>query len=131
MSWIDTREAGGGSYPEPPCYPEPPQKECDHCYNTNDLSVIDGLILCPDCKARYVFDHADYEDYMAYIKDNFEEQVAFYLRFYFDELDDFEKLYAAKKHFEQTTDEEDKLYYARNYMLSYRREFAEFMEGKN
>ena len=51
---FDTREAGGGSYPEPPYVPEPDIPECEECYDTETLSVIDGHRLCPHCKADYI-----------------------------------------------------------------------------
>ena len=125
---FDTREAGGGSYPEPPYTPEPDIPECEECYETENLSVIDGRRLCPHCKADYIFRHADYDDYIRFIRDDFTEQKEFFLRWYFDNVSEVDRLCAAKYLFNQEADT-TKAMEAKSYVAENKLGFAEFMEA--
>lgn len=125
---IDTREAGGGSYPEPPYVPEPDVPECEECYETESLSVIDGHRLCPHCKADYIFRHADYDGYMRFIRDDFGIQKDFFLDWYFSNLSKVDKLCAAKYLFNHESDN-TKFIEAKSYVAENKLDFAEFMEA--
>lgn len=124
---IFTTEAGGGSYPEPPYVPEPDLPECEDCCETRDLTDVDGHLLCPHCKADYIFHHADYDDRMQFIRDNIEEQKSFYLHWFFDSLSEREKLSAVKPFFDQLAQEERE-FQVRGYTAECKPDFADFME---
>lgn len=124
---IFTAEAGAGSYPEPPYVPEPELPECEECYETRDVAIVDGHALCPHCKADYIFRHADYDDYMRFIRDNLEEQKDFFLDWFFDNLGNLEKLAAVKPFFERLAREERE-FQAKSYVSEYKLDFADFME---
>lgn len=49
----DTRELGGGSYPDPPDQPEYDEPECEECGWAQGLKKVDGILLCRDCREKY------------------------------------------------------------------------------
>lgn len=124
---IFTAEAGAGSYPEPPYVPEPELPECEECYETRDVAIMDGHALCPHCKADYIFYHAGYNDYMRFIRDNLGEQIDFFLRWFFEGLSEIEKLEAVRPFFERLAQEERE-FHAKSYISESRPDFADFME---
>lgn len=125
---FDTREAGGGSYPEPPYTPEPNIPECEECLSTKDVTLVDGHALCPHCKAEWIFLHADYDDYMRFIRDTFDDQKDFFIKWFFDNLSTMEKLAFIKPAFERITQEERELQVT-SYVREHKYEFSEFMEA--
>lgn len=124
---IFTIEAGAGSYPEPPHKPEPEPLDCEECYETRDVAVVDGRALCPHCKADYIFYHAGYNDYMRFICDNAEEQTDFFLSWFFESLTELEKLTAVKPFFKRLPRKERE-FHAKSYISESRPDFADFME---
>lgn len=128
MSYPDFTEAGGGSYPEPPYVPEPDIPECEECYDTESLSVIDGHLLCPHCKADYIFRHADYGDYMRYILDNFQNRYDYFVKWVFDGLSNFEKQIVVRYGFEKYATRDAREALAKSYVAEDKLDFAEFME---
>lgn len=65
MNTMDTREAGGGSYPEPPqaWYGSEPEA-CEECgYTADDLKRVGERLLCPACRRKYWFEHAETGDF--------------------------------------------------------------------
>lgn len=128
MIYPDFTEAGGGSYPEPPYAPEPELPECEECLETKDVSLVDGHSLCPHCKAEYIFRHAGYDDYMRFISDNLEEQKDFFLRWFFENLSDLEKLTAVKPYFKDRLAREERELQAVSYVSELKPDFADFME---
>lgn len=125
---FSTVEAGGGSYPEPPYMPGPEVPECEECYETQGLKEIDGHLLCRHCRADYIFQNTDHGDRMRFIKDNYDEQVGFFLKWFFEGLSDLEKLYIIKPHFDRFIDQQEKEFQSRTYVEEFKGEFAEFME---
>lgn len=125
---FDTTEAGGGSYPTPPDVPEPDIPECEECYEVDGLSDVDGHLLCKGCKADYIFRSTGHNDRMRFIRDNFEDQVNFYLKWYFDSLSDLEKLYIVRPYFDRSVEQSEKEFQSRMYVQECKSDFAEFME---
>lgn len=125
---IFTAEAGAGSYPEPPYVPEPELPECEECYETRDVAIVDGHALCPHCKADYIFRHADYDDYMRFILDNLAERTEFFVKWYFDNLSDFEKQDAVRFYFENWVPQKEREIQATSYVSECKPDFADFME---
>lgn len=128
MNEIFTAEAGAGSYPEPPYVPEPELPECEECYETRDVAIVDGHALCPYCKADYIFRHADYDDYMRFILDNLAERTEFFVKWYFDNLSDFEKQDVVRLYFENRVPQKEREIQATSYVSEYKPDFADFME---
>lgn len=125
---FSTMEAGGGSYPEPPDMPEPEVLECEECYETEGLKEIDGHLLCRHCRADYIFQNTDHSDRMRFIKDNYDDQVGFFIRWFFEGLSDLEKLYIIKPHFDRFVDQSEKEFQVSTYVAELKGEFADFME---
>lgn len=125
---FDTREAGGGSYPDPPYTKEPDIPECEECYETQGLSIVDGHRLCLHCKADYIFRHADYGDYMRYILDNFQNRYDFFVKWVFDGLSNFDKQNVVRYGFEKCVMRDVREMLAKDYVSEDKLDFAEFME---
>ena len=77
---IVTTGLGAGSYPEPPPMQEYEAPACDECgWDDHKLIETDGRMLCPGCRARYMFQNASVGDFRAFVDENAESQAAFYL----------------------------------------------------
>lgn len=132
MSFIfDTVEAGAGSYPEPPYVPESEVIECEECCETRWLEEIDGKLLCPHCRADYIFDNSTDEDRWAFINDGSQDDLKdFYLAFYFEDLSSRDKLRIVRQYFEQNVSESDKEFLSKTYVEELKGDFASFMDRR-
>ena len=131
MNTIDTREAGGGSYPEPPqaWYGSEPEA-CEECgYTADDLKRVGERLLCPACRRKYWFEHAEAGDFAKFISDDFTTQTEFYLDWFFAAQGKPEKLFAAKWLFatENSEMQRDEM---RRFTAMNKGDFAKFMEEK-
>lgn len=129
--YFDTVEAGAGSYPEPPYTPEPEVRECDECYETQGLKEIDEKLLCPHCRANYIFENSTCEDRMEFVNDgSLDDRKDFYITFYFDNLGSRDKLRIIQQFFEQNIGEAEKEYLSKLYVEELKGDFAEYMERR-
>lgn len=129
--YFDTVEAGAGSYPEPPYTPEPVVRECEECYETRWLEEIDGKLLCPHCRADYIFENSTDEDRQAFINSGSQDDLKdFYLAFYFEDLSSRDKLRIVRQYFEQNVSDSDKEFLSKTYVEELKGDFAEFMERR-
>ena len=132
MSFVfDTVEAGAGSYPEPPYVPESEVIECEECFETEGLKETDGMILCPHCRAKYIFENSTCEDRMGFINDGtLDDRKDFYITFYFENLGSRDKLRIVQQHFEQNVGEAEKEFLSKIYTEELQGDFASFMDRR-
>lgn len=97
---IVTTGLGAGTYPEPPPMQEYEAPACDECgWDDNKLIETDGRMLCPGCRAEYIFANASVKDFEAYIKENYDAQKAFYLGYYWPDEEEIKRFTYAKRAF--------------------------------
>lgn len=126
--FFTTVEAGAGSYPEPPYRADAsPVRECEECGDADDLFEVDGHIFCRWCKAGYIFEHSDLDDFQRYVSDNYRIQKEFYVEFFLKNADEFALLCAAKYAFMLLPSEVQQTE-IQAFVEGQKPEFAEFME---
>lgn len=125
---IDTRGAGGGSYPEPPAdYFQ--TRMCARCPETAGLLNVNGTALCVHCAADAVFERADHDEIMAYINDSFREQFDFYVKHFLENENELVRLDAAKHAF-AAQDQSWRETVARDYVDGLRDDFLDHMRRR-
>lgn len=87
-----SREAGAGSYPEPPDLPEFPEECCDECgIDDVELVEVDGRNLCSRCRGDLYMEQVP-QVMWQYVTQNSSIAESFFLDFWFKSLSDKEKV---------------------------------------
>lgn len=87
-----SREAGAGSYPEPPDLPEFPDECCDECgIDDVELVEVDGRNLCSRCRGDLYMKQVP-QVMWQYITQNSSVAESFFRDFWFESLSDKEKV---------------------------------------
>lgn len=140
---IVTTGLGAGSYPEPPPMQEYESPACDECgWDDNKLIETDGKMLCPGCRARYIFNNATQYDYDRYICNNLENKKSFYYLSFFQNLPekirreifpDIEVVTVLERYFNHVLDESEntKKQMKRDFIEANLTDFADFMEERS
>lgn len=87
----DTRELGGGSYPEPPDLPEYDNPECEECGCYDSVKEVDGKNLCWACRCKEYLETADEAKIWEYIQHDEDTRLKFFRDFWFKSLSDTEQ----------------------------------------
>lgn len=126
---FSTVEAGAGSYPEPPDIPETNPRECSECFETSALKMTDGKLLCPHCRAEYLFDNSSYKERIAFIESgSVGEQLDFFENWYFKELGSSSRLKLLKKVFHSVVSADLRELLVDTYVRELKGDFADYTE---